>query len=450
MIHKNAKRRSMAVLLGAAMAAPMTASGAGFSLIEQGVRGLGNAYAGAAAVADDASTIYFNPAGMTRLDSREWTGGVSVIDLRGDFTKESATDAIGQPLTGGEGGNVGHGPAPVPNLYYHHKINDDLHFGLGIGAPFGLATDYDDDSIFRYQARLSDVAIVNINPALAWEVQPGMSFGVGLNIQYMQVELSNAVDFGAVCFSQVDPTTCSALGLTPQNADGSAKITGDGVGYGYNLGVLFEGDRGRMGFHYRSQVKHDLTGDARFEGRPAIFEDPNADNNPFDNSRVDAGFRAPWTLSASVAYDWNDRLTLLGDVSYMGWSSFDELRVEYRNPAQPDTVEPQNYSDDIRYALGFNFQYNDRWTLRAGLAYDESPVSDPYRTARLPDDDRTWFSLGATYRHSATSEFDFAFTHLMIDDEIPLDHTGSQGDRIVGTYEVSANIVGAQWRYLFN
>ncbi|MDQ2068430.1 OmpP1/FadL family transporter [Natronospira bacteriovora] len=450
MIHKNAKRRSAAVLLGAAMAVPMTASGAGFSLIEQGVRGLGNAYAGGAAVADDASTIYFNPAGMTRLDRREWTGGVSVIDLRGDFTKESATDAIGQPLSGGEGGNIGHGASPVPNLYYHTKINDTTHFGLGIGAPFGLATDYEEDSIFRYQARLSEVAIVNINPSMAWKVHDNWSVGVGLNIQYMQVELSNAVDFGAVCFSQVDPTTCSALGLTPQNADGSAVIEGSGMGYGFNIGVLGEHENTRVGIHFRSQVKHDLTGDARFEGRPAIFADPTAEHNPFDNSRVDASFRAPYSLSMSFAHDMTDRFTLLGDATYMGWSSFDELRVEYRNPAQPDTVEAQNYKNDMRYGLGFNFTHSDRWILRGGIAYDESPVRTEHRTARLPDDDRTWFSLGATYRHSANSEFDFAFTHLMLDDEIPLDHTGSQGDRIVGTYEVSANIVGIQWRYLFD
>jgi long-chain fatty acid transport protein len=450
MIHKNAKRRSVAVLLGAAMAVPMTASGAGFSLVEQGVRGLGYAYAGSAAIGDDASTIYFNPAAMTRLEGREMTGGFSLIDLRGDFTKESATDAIGQPISGGEGGNIGDGASAIPNIYYHHPINETTHFGIGIGVPFGLATDYEDDSIFRYQARRSEVGIVNINPSIAWKANDHWSVGVGFNVQYMQVELSNAVDFGAVCFSQVDPTTCSALGLTPQNADGSAVISGSGVGYGYNIGVLGEGERTRVGIHYRSQVKHDLTGDARFEGRPAIFEDPNAEHNPFDNSRVDAGFRAPWTASLSIAHELSDRMTLLGDFSYMGWSSFDELRVEYRNPAQPDTVERQNYSDDVRYALGMNFDYNDRWIFRAGIAYDESPVSTDYRTARLPDDDRIWFSFGGTYRPSANNEIDFAFTHLMLDDEIYLDHTGSQGDRIVGTYEVSANIVGLQWRYLFN
>jgi len=450
MTHKNTLRRSIAIVLGAALAAPMTASAAGFNLIEQGNRGLGHAYAGASAFGDDASTIYFNPAAMSRLDRDELLFGVAVIDLQGDFTKESATDATGQPLSGGEGGDVGDGAAPIPHFYYHKVINDDWNFGLGVGAPFGLATSYDDDSIFRYQARLSDVAIININPSLSYRIDDQWSLGFGLNIQYMEVELTNAVDFGAVCFDQVDPTTCSALGLRPQEADGHAQIKGDGVGYGFNVGALWEGHQTRVGIHYRSQVKHDLTGDARFEGRPAIFMDPTQEHNPFDDSRVEAGFDAPDSFSVSVAHELDDRWTLLGDVTWMGWSSFDELRVEYDNPQQPDTVEEQNYQDDMRYSVGFDYQHNDRWTLRAGIAYDESPVEDQYRTPRLPDEDRTWFSFGATLKQSPNSEWDFAYTHLMMDDDIPLDHTGNQGDRIVGSYDVSANIVGVSYRYLFD
>jgi len=450
MIQNNLTRRTAAVLLGASLAAPMTASGAGFSLVEQGSRGLGNAYAGAAALGDDASTIYFNPAAMTLLGQREISTGFSLIDLRGDFTKESATDAIGQPISGGEGGNIGDGASAIPNFYYYQPINDQLHFGLGVGVPFGLATSYDDDSIFRYQARLSEVSIININPSLAYRINDQWSIGGGLNIQYMEVELSNAVDFGAVCFDQVDPTTCASLGLTPQNADGSARITGDGVAAGLNIGVLWEGDQTRVGVHYRGQVSHDLTGQARFEGRPAIFADPDEFYNPFDDSKVDASFRTPDSLAVSIVHELNDQWSLLGDVTWMGWSTFDELRVEYRNPAQPDTVEEQNYSDDMRYSIGADYRHNDRWTFRAGIAYDESPVSSEFRTARLPDDDRTWLSFGATWRQSATSEWDFAYTHLLLDDSISLDHTGNQGDRIVGTYDVSANIVGLQYRYLFN
>lgn len=450
MIQNNVKSRSAAVILGAALAAPLTASGAGFALIEQGVKGLGHSYAGGAALGEDASTIYYNPAAMTRLDREELLVGLNVIDLRGDFTKESATDAIGQPISGGEGGNIGHGASPVPNLYYHKPINDRLHFGVGVGAPFGLATEYEDDSVFRYQAQLSDVSIINVNPSLAYQTDNFWSVGVGLNIQYMDVELSNAVDYGAVCFSQQNPTTCNAIGLTPQSQDGKATITGDSVAYGINFGVFGEGENTRVGFHYRSQVHHELEGEARFTNRPQAFVDPTASNNPFDDTSVNADFMAPWSLSASFVHDLNEQWSVMGDVTYMGWDSFQELRIDYDNPAQPDTVEDQNYGNDIRYSLGVDFRYDDSWTFRAGTAYDETPVSEQHRTARLPDDDRTWLSLGATFKQSPNSEWDFGYAHLMLDDEIPLDHTGNQGDRIVGTYEVSANIVGIQYRYLFD
>lgn len=449
MIQNNIKGRAAAILLGAALATPLTASGAGFALTEQGVKGLGQSFAGSAALGEDASTIYFNPAGMTRLDREELLVGLNVIDLRGDFTKQSATDAIGQPISGGEGGDVGDGATPVPNLYYHKPLNDDWHFGIGVGAPFGLATSYEDDSIFRYQTRLSDVSIININPSVAHQMNDFWSIGMGLNIQYMEVELSNAVDYGAVCFSRQNPTTCSSLGLTPQSTDGNATITGDSVGYGVNIGLLAEGEKTRFGIHYRSQVDHELEGKARFTNRPAVF-DTGGQWSPFDNSGVDAEFMAPWSMSMSFVRDLNEKWTLLGDVTYMGWDSFQELRIDYDNPAQPDTVEEQNYDNDMRYSLGLNYRHDDNWTFRVGGAYDESPVSDQFRTARLPDDDRTWLSIGATLRTSPNSQWDFGYAHLMLDDDIPLDHTGNQGDRIVGTYEVSANIVGVQYRYLFD
>lgn len=449
MIQNNVKGRAAAILLGAALAAPLTASGAGFALTEQGVKGLGQSFAGSAALGEDASTIFFNPAGMTRLEREELLVGMNIIDLRGDFTKESATDAIGQPISGGEGGDVGDGATPVPNLYYHRPLNDGWHFGIGVGAPFGLATSYEDDSIFRYQARRSDVSIININPSMAVELNDIWSLGIGFNLQYMDVELSNAVDYGAVCFSQQNPTTCSSLGLTPQSTDGNATITGDSVAYGLNAGLLAEFDSTRLGLHYRSQVHHDLNGQARFTNQPAAFN-TGQQWSPFDDSSVTAEFMAPWSASLSFVHDFNEDWSLLGDVSYMGWDSFQELRINYDNPVQPDTVENQNYDNDMRYSLGLNYRYDDNWTLRVGAAYDESPVSDEHRTARLPDDDRTWLSIGATLRTSPNSQWDFGYAHLMLDDNIPLDHTGNQGDRIVGTYEVSANIVGVQYRYLFD
>jgi long-chain fatty acid transport protein len=444
MRQRYARHCTAALVLATFAAIPVTASAAGFALSEQGVRGLGHAYAGGAALAEDASTIFFNPAGMTRLEGQELVFGMNYIDLRGDFTKDFAVDAIGQPLSGGEGGNLGEA-AFVPNAYYHNKLNDQLHFGVGLSVPFGLATDYDDDSIFRYQARRSDVAVINIAPSIAYKVNDIVSLGFGLNIHYMDVELRNAVDFGAVCFSRVDPVTCTALGLTPQSADGSAIIEGDGMGYGFTAGALFEWDHTRVGINYRSKVDHSLSGRARFRDVPEVF----LAQGVFLDDRIEADFESPDFLSLSVAHQLNDRITLYGDITRTGWSVFEELRVEYNNPNQPDTTETFNYSSGNRYSIGMDYRWSDAWTFRGGLAFDETPVSDLYRSPRLPDEDRTWIAFGATWRQSPTSEWDFGYVHLLLDDDIPLDHTGSQGDRIVGSYEVSANIFAVQYRYLF-
>ncbi len=470
-MHKPAFRRSAAALAGLLMAAPLSVYGAGFNLIEQGPRGQGNAFAGAPAIGADASTIYFNPAAMTLLDQREIIAGMNVIDLRGDFTKEEATDVSGQPLSGGEGGNIGDGGALIPNFYYYQPISDDLHFGMGIGVPFGLATDYEADSIFRYQARRSAVSIINFNPSLAYRIDDQWSVGGGLNFHYMEVELGNAIDLGAACFGAADPTTCQDFELTPQAADMDAMIEGDGWGVGFNVGALWEGERTRVGVHYRSQVDHSLSGDARFQleelndTQLAAFEDLFANNGFFGftpgeevavgdsgSVDVDADFKSPDHLSVGIAYELDDRWTLLGTITRMGWSVFDELVVEFDEeiaPGQDETREDQKYEDDWWISAGFDYHHSDQWTFRAGVAWDETPVQDQYRTARLPDEDRIWLAAGATWRLNPNSELDIGYTHLILDDEIPLDHTGNQGDRIVGTYEVSTNILSFQYRYLF-
>lgn len=432
------------VILGATALLPGYAAAAGFALTEQSITGLGRAFAGGAAVAEDASTIFFNPAGLARLEDSELIVGGSLISLQADFDKQIAVDAIGQPLSGGEGGDVGKLGGP-PILYYASRINEDLTWGIGINAPFGLSTDNEPDSIFRYQAIYSNVAIVNINPTLTYQVDDVLSIGFGFNAQYMRVKLSNMVDYGAVCFGEVDPITCTSLGLFPQNADGYAEVEGDSIGYGVNFGILFDNDGTRVGLSYRSRISHELDGDARFESVPAIF----AAQGLFQNGGIEADFTTPELTSLSLAQDINDRWMFTADVTRTGWDTFQELRVRFDNPNQPDTIQPENWHSVYRASVGLDYKYSDTLTFRAGYAYDQTPVPDEFRTARLPDEDRTWLALGATWNWSPTTQITAGYAHLFLDDEIPFDQTGSMGDRIVGTYEASADIAGVQLRYTF-
>jgi long-chain fatty acid transport protein len=196
---------------------------AGFALIEQSMSGLGNAYSGGAASAEDASTIFYNPAGMTLLNGRQLILGAHVIMPSVKFHNEGSTHVTGQPLSGGNGGDGGVTKA-VPNLYYSRKVSDKFFVGMGINTPFGLATDYNKTWVGRYHAVESDVMTVNINPSVAYKINDQISVGAGLNVQYLKAILSNAVDFGTAGYSLGIP------GLLPQSNDGFAEMEGDSWG----------------------------------------------------------------------------------------------------------------------------------------------------------------------------------------------------------------------------
>ncbi|NNM14694.1 MAG: transporter, partial [Gammaproteobacteria bacterium] len=208
-------------------------------MTEMSAKKLGQANAGAAAYADDASTIFFNPAGLSKLKNRQISTSLSAVNIKSDFDKTSALDVIGNPLSGGEGGDIGK-LGIVPATFYAHP-GENFTWGVGIHAPFGLTTEYHADSLFRYQAIESSVRVIDINPAMAWKIHEDFSIGLGLDIQYMDVELTSAVDYGAVCLgATMDPGLCAAFGLNPQQVDGSNKVGGDGVAYGWNLGFMWD------------------------------------------------------------------------------------------------------------------------------------------------------------------------------------------------------------------
>ena len=452
-----------AALLAALL--PGAASAANFQLTEQSVTSLGRAHSGGAAVAEDASSIWYNPAGLSNLTGAEIMGGYSAIRFGADFSKTSATDAIGQPLSGGNGGSVGKLGGPL-FIYYSTPINAQLTFGFGLNTPYGLATHYDEDSIFRYQAIYSSVAVVNYNPTLAWKVADNFSLGLGLDYQDMTVKLTNAVDFGAVCFQQVNPVTCTSLGLTPQNHDGFFSAQASGTGTGWNVGALWDIDSTkRLGFSYRSKVSHTLTGGGSFNNVPAAF----ASQPQFASQGVTADFTTPNLISLSYFQQLNDQWSLTADWSKTGWSSFSTLDIKFAEKGTQDAIVDEGLSDSNRFSVGTDYRYSDTWTFRGGLALDKTPVPDPAsgctapgfvascsnavvasRTARLPDDNRTWLAFGATWHVSEHSQWDVGYAHLFLSSTVPFNQTDSaSGDHIIGTYKADADILGISYRYKF-
>ncbi len=447
---QNPKARNPSFKLATAGILALVAPGAmaaGFALIEQSASQMGNAFAGSAAIADDASTIYFNPAGMTRL-SRQLVGGLHLVATQADFSGNATTPATTPVTTGGDGGNAG-GLGVVPNLYYTTPLNSQVMFGLGINAPFGLATEYDDDWVGRYQAIKSEVITVNINPSIAFKATNSLSVGIGVSFQYMEAELTQAIDQGSLCtpiLAQLqaagvpgaDPASCA--GLLPEGADGFAKVQGDNWAGGFNFGLLYEPSAStRIGFNYRSKIKQQLIGDGEFSNTIAQI----APFGIFVDTDVSASVDLPQTASLSAYHDMNNQWAVMADVTWTGWSSFDELRIEY-DSFQPDTAIDESWNDSMRYAVGLNYRHDSKWLFRGGVAFDESPIpNDEHRTARIPGEDRTWVSLGFGYQVSSAMGIDVGYSHLFVK-EPKTEHGTATTGTISGDYDASVDILSAQ------
>lgn len=387
------------------------AHAAGFALIEQNASGLGNAYAGQAAAATDASTIFFNPAGMTLLPDRQVVMAGHLIKPKMEFAGEGEFTASGTPVPGNQGGDTG-GWALVPNAYYAFRLTPDVHLGVGLNSPFGLKTEYDPGWIGRYQAIKSEVKTININPSIAYKVSDTLSLGAGLNIQWIEAVLTHRQPLGA-----------------PPAPVPLVKIKGDDYGWGYNLGALWQATPAtRIGLAYRSEVDYTLDG-------TSSTSDPSV--VPL-NGPVTAEVTMPDSASLSLFHKLSSRWDLLADVTWTGWSDFDDLPIR----GTVNKTTPENWEDILRYSLGATWHMSEKLSLRGGVAYDEAPVSDIDRTPRIPDGGRTWIAVGGQYRLSTQSVLDFGYAHLFVND--PGLQSRDNGTTLNGEYSSQVDILSAQ------
>ncbi len=407
----------------------LSSQAAGFALFEQGASGLGNAYAGASAVAEDASTIFFNPAGMTYLEGRQIVGALHVIKTNGDFDdKDKTSEPAGTRPLGGEGGEIG-SLAAIPNFYYKQDISDQLKVGIGVGTPFGLKTEYDKNWLGRFQAIKSELKTVNINPSLAWKLNDQWSFGFGVSAMWAQAELTSAVNLGA--------------------AESSINNKGKDWGFGYNLGAIYQVTPDtRLGLAFRSKVEQHLKGDAR-----SPFTTLNGIPGRTLNTDITADLTLPETLSFSSFSRLDERWDLLADVTWTRWSQFKTLTIMRDNGsnAMLGSTE-EHWNNTLRYSVGVNYRYTDTLKLRTGVAYDEEAIDNNHRTARIPGNDRIWLSLGASWQYSPQTKFDVGYAHLFIKEaRIYDDQRTAVPSRglIAGKYDGSADILSMQFTHQF-
>ncbi|OZI79734.1 OmpP1/FadL family transporter [Bordetella genomosp. 2] len=423
------KKASLALTtLSAALAAAGTGAvhAAGFQLLEQNASGLGNAYAGSAAVAENASTIYFNPAGMTYLPGFNVSAGVNAIwpsfKFRDNGNSRNPLALGGGAPTGGNGGDAGN-LGVVPNAYFSWQLTEKWFVGVGVGAPFGLMTEYDDDWVGQYHSTKFDIKTININPSVAYKVNDQFSMGFGLNYQYIDAQYTKKV---------VVPVTPMGPFLP-----GDADLNLDGDAWGWNAGIMLQPTEDtRIGLSYRSKIKHKAKGDTDIDGFA-----PGRSLSYDAKASVDL----PDTLILSAAHQLNERWELLADVSWTGWSSIQELKI--KNDGGPTDTLPLEFRDSWRVALGANYQFAPKWKWRFGVAWDQSPVHNPSdRPTSLPDTDRWWFSTGVQYQASKDTRIDVGYTYLYLrDTDIDTD-SGSAltKGRVAGDYRSKGNILGIQ------
>jgi long-chain fatty acid transport protein len=426
-------------LMGALLSsASVFASGYHFGTQSASNQGVANS--GAAEVMD-ASTIFYNPAGMSRLEGTQVSGVLNVIVPTGEFSNINTTTATGRATGGGNGGNFGV-TTPVPHAYLTHQINDQLHVGVGMFVPFGSHTDYDEGWVGRYQTLESQIKTMNLNPSVSYRFNDTFSLGAGVSVQYIQGTLSKALDLGAV----VNPALSGN-----KNYDGQSKVEGDDIGFGFNLGALIKvSEATRVGLAYRSAIKHKLEGDLKFTVPSLLQATPIGAS--LKNTAATLEVETPESFSINAFHQINPEWAITADYTWTGHSRFQEIRIKADGRA--DSVTATKWSDTSRYSIGATYTPNQTWSLRAGLAFDQSPEDDPAeRIASIPDSDRIWYALGGRYNFNPHSSLDLAVIYVQLKDSSinrkPLDASERGAGTINGNYSVNSITLGAQYNYKF-
>ncbi|OHZ01234.1 outer membrane protein transport protein [Salinicola sp. MIT1003] len=435
-------RLSLAVALASAAVSGQALAGA-FQLQEQSVSGQGTSWAGRASNVQDATIVFGNPAGMSFLDRAQLTAGTHYIDASSDIHDESGnqpmvtgvdgngTPIIGSVATGGGSDGDMIPQKAIPFGYYVQPINDRWSFGLGVYAPFGLITDYNDDFKGRYFGNYSDLEVITAQPTLSYRFNDKLAIGFGVTYNHIKGELES---------KSPNPLNPTAAG------DGTVNVKGDDDAWGYNIGMIYRPvESTTLGLTYRSKVEYHLTGDVDASN---VFGGVGAGGPAFLNADGDASLdiTLPETIDFSVTHQLDDRWTLMAGATYIRWSRFDQLVVD--NDLGLDINEQQDYRDTWQYAAGLAYQLNPAWSLRGGIAYDQSPVKDAHRSPRVPTADRTLVSIGAGWTPIPDLTIDAAYSYIW-EDRADVDLQDENGNSYQAEYDNSLNLFGVQATYRF-
>ena len=424
-----------AATLAAAFSSAATAGG--FMLTEQSVAGLGRSYAGAGIVGDDLSAVWYNPAGMSLLSGTAFQMGAVVADLDLPVTTENGQKENGRK----------HG-VPVPSMYFVHQIKEDMWFGFGVTVPYGMATEYNKNWELGDKGCNAEVKTFDFNPNVAMKLTDTLSFGAGVSLQYVTAQFEST--------------------KTTESGKMRVRLNADGWAWGGNLGFMWQPtETVRVGLAYRSQVNHKADGYLKTD-----IEDRNG--KVLAHFRSDDGhaeMSGPHTVTLTGTWKATKDLRLSGLIRWANWGSFQNLPISGYSLAQgisfartgsaanadyvkaqggDETAPEYKWKDSWLFTVGADYDINEAFTVRGGVGYEISPVDDDkYRSATIPDTDRLWLSVGATWRVNKQLQGDFGLAYLrgIGNKDLYNENTGKK----VGEFDrLDAILWGAQFVYKFD
>lgn len=424
----------------------LPAYAAGFQINEISPSLQGDATAGAAAADNDVSAMFINPATLSKLNQNQAYIGASEIFPHISMSNATAIHTVNVPgnppsnITAPVAGvnsqtNISR-PVFVPDAYFGYRINDYAVFGLAVLAPFGLSTKYYDNSVVRFMADNSSVTTVNLTPAIAFQLNKQWSAGVGFQVQHISAVFSN---FNGP-YTGIAPIDALVASSHP------TYLTASGWGYGYTLGLMFQPDQvTRLGVGFRSQVSNQVSGNGQQYTSPGgVVPAPNANFLFNAQTSVGAAIKTPAILTLSAARDIND-WTVKATAQVNFWDSFNHLSIDMPQAFGVNSTIQTQWSNAWFAALGADYRLRQSWVLRAGVAYDQTPTNNTYRDARIPDSDRYWLTLGATYMATKHFSIDGAYAHIFTPNQT-INLAQASGNSATSTLPLEVNTVTANYR----
>ncbi len=424
------------IVLTVAASLPLMIYAGGFQLNVQGIKAvaMGGAFTG---IGSDASTVFFNPAAMCNLQGHNFTAGVNFIDPNVSIqTPEVAntdqTSGIGTPI----------------QFYYSGQLNEKVNIGFMVNNQFGSASSFEDTWQGRNIIQNISLRTFMFQPSVSYKLHDKISVGVGVVYTTGSFSIEKAVPLSSASTNE-----------------GKARLEGNGASFGYNIGIYSQfltlGTEEKktnfsVGINYRSALPIELNGgEASFTNIPTSLTDKFPATTSFSSKIT---LPSVFTFGLSVKHIKTDNWSLefAYDLNLTGWSSYDTLAFDFENPDTPDSKQIQDWKNVLTHRLGLDFTYKNKYSLRAGLYYDNTPMRDHLISPHLPGVTQVAYTAGFGYKINEKFSVDLAYIRQNASrDDVSLTsykfENGTATETGVFPYKFNrkANVYGIAFNYKF-